>query len=680
MRKKRFVTKFLSWLIVLGLNVSLYPSNSRGRSASVKVCDQQVKDQITIVDTEQMLDQVSFLQDSDSLIGDNEWEELEIDIVLENWQKYCKTKFDRWGIKKLLKYAPKGSKEIIKYLVENDDSFNLLGKVLDEVKVGQDALLAYWNKDDLLHHSAEGLYYSIFNKLVPRINNYLNNSTTALEVTQALSLAKPVFNLLALLGVGGLVRGYIFSKLSGGMFNWKKSLFNGVTALSRLHNFKPKVYKSEFDYRFSTRFKVMKAFMSGTTGDFNLMTKFFVKRSLLKNYFQGNDALRGSVAGSLSIGFWVLMVLWKDYSLMSGFKGSVGDIFTLHKIASCLQGNLVKVANVMRALNCVESIKVTSEDQDCFALYNVMKYVKKDSISKELVRLFDLLNSSTFKRPASFFYSKGRLLNAHRLIDQNKDELMPLLQNIALLGGYRAIAQMVREHQNTKVGYCFVQCVDQSEPLVSLKNAWVPLVKKECVITNNFQLGLQGKASSAVFTGPNGGGKSTSMITVAFNVLLSQLGIAAADEAYISNFSKIRTSLRPQQNIKDGLSSFMAEHKRVSDVANDIRLSKGNVLVLVDEPYKGTVESEAAHRVYRFGKSVVENKNCMLLMATHLRKPIELAQDTQGFVANYQMGYIENESGSFKRTFEVLQGPAIWWFDNAEKRTKFVDWLCENEI
>ncbi|MFC1841539.1 hypothetical protein ACFLYA_00540 [Candidatus Dependentiae bacterium] len=689
MNKKRFSMKLLSWLMIACLSFSLYPLELNAdqsvtlRETSPDVAQnnakEELQDQLSLLRVEQILESAPFLQDSDSFIGDNEWQELEIDNILGHWQKYCKTKLDRWGMKKLLRCAPQGSKELIRLLVENDDYFNMLGDVLDEVTHAQDALFAYWNEENILHHSAKDLYYSMFSKLTPKVNNFLNSNTVALETTQALSLAKPVVTLLALLGIGGLVRGYMFSQFSGSKFDWKESLLNGVTALARLHNFTPKIYKSEFNYRFSTRLKVFNAFMNGTTGDFNLMTKSVVKRKLLKNYFKNNDKLKDSLASSMATAFWVSIVLWKDYSLVSTLRGSVRKIFTLHKTASSLQRDLVKIANMMRALGCVEEIKATAEDQDCFILHNIKKYLARDGISQELSKLFDLLSASTFKKPASFFYSRGRLLNTHRLFGQNKEELLPLLQNVALLGGCRAIAQMVREHKDSKVGYCFVTFSDQSGPCIKLKNAWIPLVKEEHVVTNDFCLGLH-ESLHAVFTGPNGGGKSTSMLTVAFNVLLSRLGITAADEAYISNFSKIRTSLRPEQKITEGLSSFMAEHKRVSDVKDDVHSCEGNILVLVDEPYKGTVESEAAYRVCEFCKDLADIENCMFLMATHLRKPIELAQDTGGIIANFQMGYIEEPSGGFKRTFKVLEGPAIWWFDDVEKRRRFVTWLCENEI
>jgi len=673
------------FVLIAGVSFSTCPLAAHSKDSVVKASktNKELQKKLDILKVEHILDSVSFLENVNVMIGDNEFQELELGNVLENWQKYCKTKFDRWGMKKLLQHAPKGSKEIIRLMVEKDDRFKVLDEIIEEVKKGEDELIAYWDQGNRLHYDAQGLYYSIFSRWAPKANNFLNSSTAALEASQVLGIIKPFLNIFALLGISGIVNGFIMSKAVGLPFDWKKSFINGIKAPIRSHNIFPAIYKDEYDVLFSSRVKAYQGFVNGTLGDKYLLFKVFLKMGLL-NKISDNDNFKNKLAAFLSAGTLGALTAFNDYRQVTGIKGSIERIIFLHKTAAALQHNLVKIADIVRVLGRLEELQVIAQDEDSFALHTIKKYLKREGISRRLNRLLDLLNSSTFKSPASFFYSRGRLLNTHRLFVQIKQEVLPLLQHIALLGGYRAIAQMVRENKNSKVGYCFINVVQHDAPCIGLKNAWIPLIAEEKVVFNDYQLGAKGFPSNAVFTGPNGGGKTTSMITVAFNVLLSRLGIAAADEAYISDFSTIRTSLHPTQNIKDGLSSFMAEHKRVSDVLKDIDSCKGNILVLMDEPYKGTVEAESASRVYKFGKNLAKENHCMLLMATHLRKPIELADDLPEIFANYQMGYLDNSADSasvaFKRTFKVLDGPAIWWFDDAEKRAQFIDWLCENEV
>jgi len=666
-KRGSFSIRSILFVLISSISFSACPLAANSNDMVQDGSKEESKVTLDLLKTEQVLDSFPFLFDSSSLISDNEWEELELDLVLENWGTCKKTKFDLWGIKKLLKFAPQGSKEIIRYFVEDDQAYEDLNKIFDAVKDGQDALIGYWDEGNVLHRETKDFYYSGFGQ---RGNKFLNSSTTALEVSQVLSVASPIVTVFAFLGINGFALGFIRSRLMGVPFNWKRSFLRGLKRPFVTHDPRPNVYKDGYDYR-----KFYEYSTNGTFGDRCIVGKHILE-GLFKKITNNPKAL-SVLAGSTSFISQGSSLAFSDYFWFGRLKDSVAKIKFLCKGAAQLQHNMVKVTRMLKALDRLKDLDSLS---DTSVLKIIQKYFKKESVSQEFIRLLDLLESSTFKSEASFWFLRGRVLNAHRLLTEIKDELDPLLQSIALLGGYRAIVQMVREHQNSGIGYCFVKLVESDKPFVKMKNAWVPLVKEDNIVTNDVKLGVNGSGPNAIITGPNGGGKSTFMITVAFNVLLSRLGIAAADQASMSDFTRIRTSLRPQQNIKSALSTFMAEHKRAKAVKETINTCNGNILILLDEPYKGTVESEAASRVYTFGKEIAENDNCMLLMATHLRKPIELGRDVPGLFANYQMGYLETKSGprsKFKRTFKILDGSATWWFDDAKKRAKFIDWLCE---
>jgi len=631
----------------------------------------------TGVNAEEILDKVPFLGDSRSMIEDNEWEELGVDKIASEWEKYSKTKFDSWGLKKLLRFGPKGSQSMIKTLVEDEKAFRALDRFLDCVNQSEDALLAYWEKGNRLHYDADSLYYSSLKKFLPEVNDYLNKSEVALEVSQILEAAKPCASLLAMLGVNGGVSGYVMSKFFGTPFSWKKSILRGLKQPIRYNDIRPVVYKREQDIRLSDRKKLFDYLNGATLGDRYMVSKSFLKRVLKK--FTKNDKISNVSSITIAGAFLGLDVAWYDYKLLSLVKGSVGRLRFLQKISSEMQNQLVMVSSILKSLKMVdELVDCNPELNDCNVVKTIKRFLNRESISNKLNKFLFLIDSSTFKRNASFLYSKGRLLKTHKLLVETKDELIPILQQISLLGGYRMIAELYKEHQSSGVKFCFVNFVEQERPLINLKNAWLPLIDKSKVVPNSIQLGGEDCGVNAVVTGPNGGGKTTFMVTVACNILLSRLGIAAADEAYMTRFQKIRTSLMPKQNIKDGLSAFMAEQKRVDEVKRDIDYCDGHILVLLDEPYKGTVEAESASRVHKFGSEIANSSNCIFLMSTHLEKPIYLADDTCGVFENYQMGYIEKKHGMFARTFKLQKGPALWWFHNAKKRASFVDWLCSD--
>jgi DNA mismatch repair ATPase MutS len=153
--------------------------------------------------------------------------------------------------------------------------------------------------------------------------------------------------------------------------------------------------------------------------------------------------------------------------------------------------------------------------------------------------------------------------------------------------------------------------------------------------------------------------------------------IVPAKKAQQTIFSAIKTSFAPHEDIKHGLSTFMAEKKVMEELLNDIKDSDpyNHMLVLIDEPYKGTVDAESAKRIYQFGMDIASYPQALVAIATHVKRPIALAQDTNGVFGNYHVKIEEVTKGVFERLFKFERGPALWWFEDAEKRSRFVDWI-----
>jgi hypothetical protein len=87
------------------------------------------------------------------------------------------------------------------------------------------------------------------------------------------------------------------------------------------------------------------------------------------------------------------------------------------------------------------------------------------------------------------------------------------------------------------------------------------------------------------------------------------------------------------------------------------------------------VDAEAAKRIYQFGKNIAPYSQALVVMATHTQKPIELAREMPTIFANYQVKINETRLGVFERLFKLEPGPALWWFNDEEKRGRFVDWI-----
>lgn len=127
-------------------------------------------------------------------------------------------------------------------------------------------------------------------------------------------------------------------------------------------------------------------------------------------------------------------------------------------------------------------------------------------------------------------------------------------------------------------------------------------------------------------------GKSTFLRTVGVNIVLALAGApCCAKNGQVSNL-KLFTSMRTQDNLQNGISSFYAELNRIEKMLKLIENNQ-NIYFLLDEMFKGT-NSEDRHKG---GFSLINQLSKLKtsgIIATH---DIELAKLTESrkLVTNY---------------------------------------------
>ena len=220
--------------------------------------------------------------------------------------------------------------------------------------------------------------------------------------------------------------------------------------------------------------------------------------------------------------------------------------------------------------------------------------------SSELGSLLNRLVTKTFKGDPSYWSNHPRILVAYGAMQEHKTAFVPALRAAGMVDALQAAAQLYLDHQEQSARYSFVTFVNDARPTVQLTNFWNPLMKADQAVCNTVHLG-KGGDKNMLLTGPNGSGKSVNMKAIALNIILAQaFGIAAADQAILTPFSMIETYLNEQEDLQQGLSTFMAEAKKLDDICRKIRSLKPGekIFVLMDEMLKGTVEEAGAQKVY----------------------------------------------------------------------------------
>ncbi|MDE7105633.1 MAG: hypothetical protein K2O22_00530, partial [Anaeroplasmataceae bacterium] len=172
-------------------------------------------------------------------------------------------------------------------------------------------------------------------------------------------------------------------------------------------------------------------------------------------------------------------------------------------------------------------------------------------------------------------------------------------------------------------------CIPVYSDVFKIVDGYHPLVR-DC-ISNSFEF-----QKGVVLTGSNMSGKTTFMRMLGVNQILANAGgLVCAKEFYTSSY-RVFTSLRANDMLQEGISTFYAEVNRMKQIMEESKNSK--VLVLIDEIFKGT---NAKDRIYA-AKEIIKKlnqRNVYFLITTH---DFELC-DAEG-IQNYHFDeeYIED--------------------------------------
>ncbi len=640
-----------------------------------------------------LLSGVPFVQGYEPLITPYEHQELLVERYVQLFDR-THTGCGSWGFAQLTRPITHHGVIIqrqkgIAQLDSDQELFYHFCKLLDQISYLESDLLAYYNNDDPLGQKAEQLYYA----LVPM----LNKSHLALDYAYGVDVATAGFNLAAALCINGLVAEFILSQSQGRSIDPWQAMRGGVTQLFNSHMPTTDLYDQlKQDNKFD-----IPAIKERSYDDYGSISKYLwpawyyvadrCKYAVSKVSAPASvQMLTGGSFGDKwsfcneqlclpSVASLVLVtgqLIHQDQAFYARIKQNYNRLLSLFNTYAALQYRLVVIAQLIASIReLVDVAQQVPALEHHSAIKRAYGIFHNDNASP-LQSLLKQLQYPIYQERAQFLYSRGQVLITHQLLKEVKMELVPLLQALGVVDGFISVCRVYQEHKNhPQQRFSFADIVISERPICQLTDAWLPLIKDNHVY-NSCSLGEQWPAN-LLLSGPNGGGKSTFLKLIGGSIVLAQSwGIVPAAQAKISLFHGLRTSFNPQEDITKGISTFMAQQARLSLLEKYIQKADPSYcyMLLVDEPYRGTIELEAERRSYNFAMSVASNPCCMLLMSSHLKKTLELQENTSLF-KNMHLQIDVLDDGNFVRRFKLSDGAAHWWFDDIEKRMRFIDWL-----
>jgi hypothetical protein len=213
----------------------------------------------------------------------------------------------------------------------------------------------------------------------------------------------------------------------------------------------------------------------------------------------------------------------------------------------------------MHALN--QLIHVAESIEDLFCKHYISRQFKMSLIvDREGVELVDALKASRYENKTNYCFYTAAVHTFLYKIYQNDTQLAQIFASIAEMDAYNAIATKILEGQNSNRQFCFADKLGAAKPMLISKGFWNLLVPGAVINSMNIN-------QHVILTGPNAGGKTTSIRANLQNIILAQTyGIAAAEQFEYTQFDVILSYLNISDDLINGLSLFASEIKRAKDV------------------------------------------------------------------------------------------------------------------
>lgn len=191
-----------------------------------------------------------------------------------------------------------------------------------------------------------------------------------------------------------------------------------------------------------------------------------------------------------------------------------------------------------------------------------------------------------------------------------------------------------------------------------------PAIPSDRRVVNDYELPEAGRLH--LVTGSNMSGKSTFLRTIGVNMVLARLGAPVCAQEMRCTLPDLRSSIRIQDSLADGVSYFYAEVRRLKQVVDAVRGEGRPVLYLLDELLKGTNSRERLIATRALVEFLIQHQASGLI-TTHDLEMLALREAHPDHIENY---HFQEDVRDGEMTFDYKLKPGRLTSTNALRLLK----------
>lgn len=231
------------------------------------------------------------------------------------------------------------------------------------------------------------------------------------------------------------------------------------------------------------------------------------------------------------------------------------------------------------------------------------------------------------------------------------------IQSLATLDCFLSLAEIASQPGYTKPEFVS----DANEVCIEVTEARHPMVEQlllDAYVPNDIALSTEHRA--LLITGPNMGGKSSYVRSVALISIMAQIGSwVPASSARLSLLDAVFTRMGAFDNMLKGESTFMVELSETSDI---LKQATPRSLIILDELGRGTSTHDGVAIANAVLDFVVRDTKALTLFITHYQALARMGEQyTDGELKNVHMKFVEKtgEDGHPNVTFLYEVGDGV---------------------